>query len=52
MAYPSFSVETEQTIGHHHHHHLFFELHFIIIIIIIIIMSIPCRLRQDVRPGL
>ena len=25
---------------------------FIIIIIIIIIMSIPCRLRQDVRPGL
>ena len=24
----------------------------IIIIIIIIIMPIPCRLRQDVRPGL
>ena len=24
----------------------------IIIIIIIIIISIPCRLRQDVRPGL
>ena len=25
---------------------------FIIIIITIIIMSIPCRLRQDVQPGL